>query len=265
MAEQTQTVKNRKLLLVALGLGVLVALIYNLHVSQLKNAGKSDQVVVLRFKNDMDTNRTIALKDLEKKYAPADLKDGLGSVVVLSQGEPFRYEGYKLTRAVQMNQLLTYDDIQPQRNRAGAEKGFQEKGPRKVPCVLSVDPALLPPGLLPGDIVNIVCDYDFAGQPQYYRIISGVRVDGVGELTRQDMADRSRRPSARSVESYRKITVLVSERVSLKLCNVTRGKNVRVERIDPPSAELEERADKTDIDIEAGFEELAQKQGLLKP
>ena len=55
MAEQAPAIQSKRLLVVALILAGVVVFIYNVHVNQVRKAGRGKMIQLLKFRRDMDS------------------------------------------------------------------------------------------------------------------------------------------------------------------------------------------------------------------
>ena len=67
MAEETQGVQNKGLLLIALILGLVVAVVYNLHIAQVKRAQRGTMVHLLRYRRAMEAGDVVKADDVDRK------------------------------------------------------------------------------------------------------------------------------------------------------------------------------------------------------
>jgi Flp pilus assembly protein CpaB len=261
MAEQTSGVENKKLLLVALALGLLMVLIYNVHVTQVKLAGKGKEVILLKADHDLKEGSKITPKNIKKEVISASLVGGMTGLIVLETDKDLdRYTSEVLNQNVEKDSYLMYQHIQKDQGRLPSAR----IRPDMVACPLVTDPALAPGEILrPGDHVNILGEFQFSGQRRkYYRIIKAVRVHTVGGRSAGALTSTGETSfGPQGATSYRTITVEVTPDVALKLADVTRGITVRIEVIssDPRATELS--GDVPRIDPE--FEQLAKSSKLL--
>jgi len=218
MAEQAPGVKNKKLLLVSLVLGVLVVLIYNVHINRVRKAGEGNRVMLLKAPpGGLKAGRSVSLKELDKVWVSEDIAKALGSVIWIRKPEDFdSYKDWKLSQSVEENQLLRHDHygivetVSPtQRIAEGMEV-----------CPLTIDPPLSKDEMEyihPGARVSVIGEFGDGRSTKHYRIIEGVRV-------------RTR--------TNRVIWVEVAPDVALMLADLTAGRTVRVHPI-RPDADIE--------------------------
>ena len=259
MAEQTPGVKNKKLLLVALGMGILVVLIYNLHIGQVRQAGKGQQVLLVRFRHDLKKGSMLKDNNVKLEPVPAALAEGLGSVVVLKQSKEFgQYRTRALTEDVEMNQYLRIDHLEGTARDAPSNR----IEPNKEVFTLVFDPMFSPGEILrPGGRVNILGKFEeFPGKNKYYRIIEAVRVHTVGgkSLSEPVSIGRGSTFSGETARSYRAVGIEVMVDDTLKLARLTEGRMIIVTVLNPKS-DLPPNAGRIDPD----FEKLAREKGLI--
>jgi len=251
MAEKKTPVENKKLLLVALALGLLVVLIYNVHIDRVRKAGEGKQVYLLKARYDLKKGSKITAKNVERYAVSEKLVEGLTGLIVLDSEKALdQYANDRLNQDVQINSYLTHQSIQ--KGEEKSPSGRIKAG--MVGCPLAIDPNLSPGEILrPGDYVNISGEFQFSGERRrYYGIIEGVRVLAVGGQSVEAEGPTVANPGVtKGVRSYRTILVEVSPEVALKLADLTRGMTVIVHVLSSdPSAGLPPNAGKIDSELE---------------
>lgn len=63
MAKETPVVQNSKMLLISMGLGLLVVVLYNVQINIIRNEGSKDMVNLLQYKLEKRAGDTISAKD----------------------------------------------------------------------------------------------------------------------------------------------------------------------------------------------------------
>jgi Flp pilus assembly protein CpaB len=261
MAEEVQNVRNKKLLLVALLLGGLVVVVYNLHIDAVRRAGTGKQVILLRFKRDMKRGEKVTANSLRKVYVDEGRAKALGHVVYLESEADFdAYQDQKLTRDVEVGQLLKPEQL----SLTETESPSRRLDANMVAHPLMLDPRLSPGEILrPGDRVNVLAEFQFHGRDmRFYRVIEAVQVHTVGGMGAEEPVDagRGRLANQGGVRAFRTITVEVKPDVSLKLAELTKNKIVRVEVLSSsPRLELPDDAGQ----INPKLEQLAREAGIL--
>jgi len=223
MAEEAPTVQNKWLLIIALGLGLFVALIYNIHVASVREESRGETKRLLKFKHDMFAGQTIdAGDDLEVVEVPLAITRGLEGVVMLEKGEGYmQYDGQPLNRDVHRENWLLRSHITG--GGDDSPSGRIPEGDGTAIALAFAPEEALGDILRPGDWVNIVAMLpDKQGTYKYRRIIEGVRVlavGGRGERRRASAGD-SAVVNPSGLRSYRTVTIGVHKDTSLKLRTV---------------------------------------------
>lgn len=219
MAEEERTgVQNIWLLFIALGLGLVVVVIYNVHIYNVRKEGRGQSIYLLSVTRDMEKGEKIGQEDLAIRPVPKQYQGTLGNVV---PEENLKYAvGSTVNDAIGKGQWLMWGHI----TDLGNTKPANSIAPGNVAVGVSLDARKGVPGdiLRPNDQVNILGVLSTQGTTlKYMRIIEGVRVLAVGGegLNETKGGGRNIRatPPARS---YRNITVELPKDVSLEFMNV---------------------------------------------
>ncbi len=218
MAEQAPAVQSKRLLVVALILAGVVVVIYNVHVNQVRKAGRGKMVERMRFKRDMDPGEMITKKDIRVMEVDRLVSIGLGNVV------PSKESNYAVGRI--LNQSVKKDDW-VRYGHVTAEEGSgpaRKLGDGMVAVSLELDPQnSLGDILRVYDRVNILAKLSVdRKQLRMFRVMRGVRVMAIGGRgeSGNTMATGPRIRMGRVPRSYRSITIEIPEKISLQLANV---------------------------------------------
>ncbi len=236
MAEVAPDIQNKKLLVIAIVLALVVVVVYNLHVSSIRTSAVGEMVELLTLTHNMQAGEVITAKDIKKIEIGQQVVKRLGSYYPADEYD-FVISGNVLNQPVVKDQILMgYHII------SGALKSRNFTA-GKVQVALKIDPTLaLGQVLRVGDFVNVLAFLSVDGGPsQAWRVIEGVRVVAIGGVGRQDdPAPKSRRSSKpQGMRSFRSITIDVDKDQSLTLANVishARGGQVWLELRDTPEA-----------------------------
>lgn len=223
MSEEAPAVQNWRLLVVALALGLIVAVVYNVHINQVRESARGETVTLLRMNKDMRPGDRIKAEDVSRVEVAKSVAKNLGNVMTATDYE------FAIDKAVNTNipkdNFLTFAHI-----LAASEKDRPSIGltPGMLGFSLQVDPHLVPGKLLRvGDHVNIVGTFTITNKTSNLLIMEGARVLTIaGEI---GGTDRSARASDSGVSSFQSISIEVSPKVALELSNVlSHATNVRV-------------------------------------
>lgn len=216
MAEQAPQVKNKGLLLVAVILGIVVVIIYNIHVSKIREDLQGEQVQLLRFTRSMEPGEKIEAKDIAKVDVRKITGQKLGTVV--------RYKsrnyviGRKLRQRVNLDQWVEWSYVQG----GGPGENKAEPLPGHVAVTTQLDPRMSPgPLCSPGDRVNVLAFLNIAEQPpKVYRVMRNIRVLATGPRAVEGISGQAERTHGRGVRTYRTIGLEIKESESKKFVDI---------------------------------------------
>ena len=208
--EQNAGGQNLWLLLVSLGLGLVVVVIYNVHIYNVRTAARGKTILCLAVKRDLADGDIIKDEDLDTRVIPKQYEESLATVV---RGADREFAvGQSVNQPIEKGRWLLWEHI------TGGVVGPTGGKPRKghVATAIAIDSRLSPGDILvPNDRVNIL------GQigGKVYRIIKGVRVLAVGGRGDEGGANTKVRVG-KAPTSYRSVTVEMPEDISPKWANV---------------------------------------------
>ena len=205
MPEEAPAVQNWRLLIVACVLGLVVMIVYNLHIRAVARQGRREQVTAFRYERNIDAGDTLADDDLTGEQIPRDVADRLGRLLE---------EGEKDTLAVnqKINRAVSKGDFA----MAGHFTSVENPGPawnlgeNMVQRTIPVDSKKTVGRVLRiGNHVNILGVLPTKqGTYKMYRIIEWLKVVAIGGETDRRNASGGRMNTAeRGVRSYNAITV----------------------------------------------------------
>ncbi len=217
MAEVAPDIQNKKLLVIAIVLALVVVVVYNLHVTSIRKSAVGEMVDLLVLTRDMQAGEQISAKDIKKIQIGHQVVKRLGSYVPADEYD-YVTGGALLNQPVVKDQILMAYHITP-----GALEGHKFS-PGKIQTALKVDPTLaLGQVLRVGNFVNVLAYLSVDNRPlAAWRIIEGVRVVAIGGVGRQEIAapKRGSRSKTEGMRSFRSVTIEVNKDQSLKLANV---------------------------------------------
>ncbi len=217
MAEVAPDIQNKKLLVIAIVLALVVVVVYNLHVTSIRKSAVGEMVDLLVLTRDMQAGEQISAKDIKKIPMGQQVVKRLASYVTADEYN-YVIGGALVNQPVVKEQILMAYHITP-----GALEGHKFS-PGKVQVALKLDPTLaLGQILRVGNFVNVLATLSVdGGPPEAKRIIEGVRVVAIGGVGRQEIAAHRRSSSSKTegMRSFRSITIEVDKDQSLKLANV---------------------------------------------
>jgi Flp pilus assembly protein CpaB len=215
MAEQTQGIGSKWLLLTAVILGALVVFIYNAHIRAIRKELAGDKISLVKVTRDFKRGEKITARYVEREQIPRSSAKAFGNVLRWKDLDILRENGGRVVnQPINKGQLLLWDQLLDfRRNRPSSTL---REGMIAIPIEFSADQSL---GdiLSVGDTVNLKGMFAIGSTPaRMYRIISALRVLNVGGRGATEQPARG----SGGMRNYRKITVEVDEDVSLQLSNV---------------------------------------------
>jgi len=218
MAEQTPAIQSKRLLVVALVLAGIVVVIYNMHITQVRKAGRGKMIDLLQFRRDMDPGETVTKKDIRTVEVDRINYGALGNVVIKKDFD--LVVGSVLNQPARKDEYVKYGHVTADEGGGPSEN----LGEGMVAVPLEIDPRNVPGDILRVyDRVNILAKLSVnRKQLRTFRVIRAVRVmavGGRGEYGRATAAG-TRTRMGRLPRSYRSITIEIPEKISLELANV---------------------------------------------
>jgi Flp pilus assembly protein CpaB len=212
MAEEpTSGLQNWKLLVIALVLAVVAAIVYNIHINQIRETAKGNLVQRMVYKRDMQFGDKITLADIDHVDVDTRYIDRFGDLV--KPDETDTIIGKPVNQKVTRDHWLQWSHFQDSATSSGARK----IAPGMVAHTITVNPQMTPGDMLRvGDRVNVCAILpDVNKKVKPLTIIEGAKVLAVGGRTVSDhpIAGRGDEGAA----SYRSLTLELSEKVALKL------------------------------------------------
>lgn len=201
--------RNKGVLLVAVILGGVVVIIYNVHINKVRTSLEGRRVQLLKFARTMTAGQKIDRKDLIQESIRKDDAMALGSVV--------EYESRNFVVGRRVRRSVSKDEWVQWLHVTGEVEGLTRKiSDDMVGITLELDPRTSPgPLCRPGDRVNIVAQIQISedAPPRIFRIIRNVEVLSTGS----DTMIRAGESGQRTSRSYRAIQIEVHPNVSLEL------------------------------------------------
>jgi Flp pilus assembly protein CpaB len=210
MADQTGTVQNRGMLIVAIVLAVVVAIAFNVFVEAVKNE-KAKTVRVLRYTRTLSAGQRIEKDDVEVMEVTVASYDTFGTLV-LAEDADIRVIGKPVVRKVNSDKPVLLTDV-------GGGVGESVDGvinDGMVAVAVEVGREASPGQILtPEGRINLIAPFSIAGKVKYYPIIENVRVLGVAGSASSMSGDSRRAPT-----TYRTVTVELTPLVHRQLLSV---------------------------------------------
>jgi len=207
--EQNAGGQNLWLLLVSLGLGLIVVVIYNVHIWNVRNSYKGQQIELISLARDVDRGERLRAEDLEVRTVPKQYQESLGTVVM---GDDLSFAiGQQVNTSLEKGRWLLYDYI-----TGGGDPNPVKLKVGHVAVGVTLDTKKIVGDILhPNDRVNVFGSIN----GRMYWILKGVTVlavGGGGDNAKLEKASTS----ARAPRSYNSITIELREEVALQLQNL---------------------------------------------
>lgn len=208
MVEEAQGIGNKRPLIIAGVLALVVVVLYNIHVSRIRSAAEGDTVEVVQYTRLLEPGEELKRNDLEVIEVNRRLAGQLGELIE-AQDRP-EVVGRELRFEVSKGDLAMWRDLRG----AGGDKADPRGLGGLETFTVEVDPNTAPPGLRREDRVHLLGVVQPPGKPAAtYRLLYGAPVEDVGDVVR---ADDERRGGRR----YRKITLRLRPEVVPRLSNL---------------------------------------------
>lgn len=213
--EPTSGLQNWKLLVIALVLAVVAAIVYNIHINQIREAAKGHREGRLVYKRDIQFGEKITLADIEEVQVDTEFMARFDRVVTPEDRDTII--GKPVNQKVTKDHWLLWSNFQEDSGKKPSE--FIKDG--TVAHTIDVNPQMTPGDMLRvGDRVNIHADLpeNITKKVKAITIIEGVKVLAIGGRTVADHPIAGRGET--NASSYRSLTVELPQNVALKLENV---------------------------------------------
>ncbi|MEI7834947.1 MAG: hypothetical protein WCK05_00875 [Planctomycetota bacterium] len=210
--EQTPIAQNWRLLIVAFALGLVVMVVYNLHIKQVRNAGKGDLVQLMKSSQDIEPGKPLPRGAVVSVGVPKDIFPVLGDVILYKDRDAY-VDAQKVQVKIREGTLVRLTNI----------KGFDTEaspiGHGLVSCTLPVDTNRTPGGVLSGRAgiwVNVVANMISvrAGEQVPVRLLRSARIIGIGEKLVEEPGGVDTTSGRPSLSGYRKVTIELDEKMA---------------------------------------------------
>ena len=209
--EQNAGGQSLWLLLVSLGLGLVVVVIYNVHIASVRNAARGQSIELIALARDVDAGEKLKAEDLEIRTVPKQYQESLGTVATSEDLQSVI--GQTVNRSLEKGHWLQWEYTI---SGGGVAPSSTIKS-GSVAIAIPLDSKLSPGDILrPNDRVNIL---GMIGG-KACRILKGVTVLAVGGGGRDPSRVEKTNVSTRAPKTYNSITVELPEDVSLQWANL---------------------------------------------
>lgn len=218
MAEETPVVQNWRLLIVAGVLGLVMSIIYVVHLNAVRNALQSDNVQLMRITRDLQAGDKIKPTDIEFVAVPRTAAQGPSFEGVMDKGSFDFVNGQAVNQGIQKNTWLSWSHV--------TQGGADSQRSRVVTQGMTTYPLSLDPSQSPGDILSVGDHVTIRGTfavgnagARSCTILDGARVLAIGGKGQSDKVG-GRAMADAGMTSYRTILIEVSPEVAKQLDNV---------------------------------------------
>ena len=221
MPEETPAVQNWRLLIVACVLGLVVMVVYNVHISKVRRGLDEVKITAFRFDRDIEAGETIKDEDLVRYQIRKSVAKSIGRLLGEDEKDSLAV-GRKIRRDVSKDEFARMGHFTSQESTGAA--GNLKKD--EVQISIPVDSKRTVGRVLRiGNHVNILGMLPTKqGTYRMYRIIEWLKVEAIGgEINRQDTSGGGLSTADRGVRSYNSITVDIKRSepdVSLQWANL---------------------------------------------
>ncbi len=219
MAEESQGVQNKWLLVVAAILGIIVAIVYNVDRNRAIRIAEGAKKRVLVYKVDIKANQRVPAKNLTVRTVDAKTIETMNLMTEKDMGaivnQPIRQD-------VKQNDYVAWSHVtrSPEENPSYSISNDDDMVRISVPIDSVTSPGR---DLRPNDRINLVGLFEVVpGKPSSYWAVANVRVLEAGGIGVKDVgAQAAGKNAPRGSRSYRAVALEVPLGVHLKLVNLT--------------------------------------------
>jgi len=206
-------IANTKQLLLAIGLGVVVVVLYNVQVNSIRNESKAVEPLLV-YKYNKRAGEVLRSDDVETRLIAKAAAGGLPTVL---SPEQIRDDGsQRLQRDVPAGQYVFYEDLYS----GGLDRPSHSLADDEREYALPVDPQNIGRVLRVGDKIDVLAMLPSGtGGYKATLVIGGVTVRSIGGIS-AGTAQVSKRADEEGVSSYRQVGIQVKYDEMLKLMNL---------------------------------------------
>ncbi len=218
MAEEV--VRSKKLLVVALIMGVAAVALFYLYTSYKEQRLRGDEVRVLKWARDIDRGEEITGADVVDVPLSKRALGQVEGVMQLDDRDSLIAPGTVVNRRVRKNDFVRFKDVletlsgRPSENITTGMVAF----------TLAVDPYHTPGDLLRvNDRVDVIGLVSIRGKPETHMLIQNLRVLVIGGSSvnpDEQIGGGTGRRAVKSMRVYRSVTVEVSPEVAVQLAGL---------------------------------------------
>ena len=217
MAEEKQGVQNMGLLLIAIALGVVVVIVYNVQIHRIREGMRGTTMRLLKFRGDMRAGDNIERSDVEVHEVEVQRPGEFGNVM------PAKELDYVITqslrKSVHKGEFVMWGHVLA----SGGEKASVDIKIPMIAKTVPIDSATSPGTILSvGDRINLIGIFRVnQGKPRAYRILADVRVHSIGGMgPAQESTSAKPSRADKGMRSFKSVTLELTPAVSLQIENL---------------------------------------------
>ena len=219
MAEESQASDSTKWqLIVAIGLAILVVILFNLNQARILKAQKGETVELLIYARGLRVGDRVSTKDITVREISSRGAEGYGRVLRNKTADRDSIVGEFLSQDVRKGEYVQWAHV------TGTEEGRPSSRIGEAALFISVPiESLTSPGsdMRPGDRINLLGRFNLGGKVETVRVIENVRVLSAGGQGMSSLVSSGTgAKSSRTRSSYRSIGIEVPPEVSIQLQNL---------------------------------------------
>jgi hypothetical protein len=220
MAEESQAGDNSKWqLFVAIGLAILVVILFNVNQARMRRLAEGDMVELLQYTRNMRVGDRITEKDITVQPIPARGAEGLKRVLRNQQEDYNSVVRQYLSKDVRKGDFVEWSHV----SGSGEDRPSHNIEETELEIGVPIE-SLTSPGrdMSIGDRINLVGRFPLNGKIEAVRVIENVRVLSIGGQGMSSLGTGSgvSTGSSRSKSAYRSIGLEISPEISLQLQNL---------------------------------------------
>ena len=217
MAEEKQGVQNMGLLLIAIALGVVVVIVYNVQIHRIREGMRGTTMRLLKFRRDMRIGDDIKRTDVEVHEIEAQRPGEFGNVMPSKELEYLITQS--LRKSARKGEFVMWGHVLA----SGGEKASGDIKRGMIAKTVPIDSATSPGTILSvGDRINLIGIFRVnKGKPKAYRILTDVRVHRIGGMgPAKDSTSAKPSRASKGMRSFKSVTLELTPAVSLQIENL---------------------------------------------
>lgn len=210
--EQTPIAQNWRLLIVAFALGLVVMVVYNLHIAQVRKGSKGDMVLMLKSTQDVYPGKPLPSSAVTSVEVPKDLVRSLDDVIPYENRNSY-VDSKKALMKIREGMLVRISNFEGY----DTTPSLLDRG--MVSYTFPVDTNRTSGGVLTGRSgvwVNVVANMPNvrSGELVPVRLLKSARIISVGDNRAEDPGAGDTGRQSASLSGYRKVTIQLSDKMA---------------------------------------------------